>query len=60
MPLHLFRIDVLRVTIPLVTFAGVIIYGANAFIPLYLQAITGYSPLIQDSSLCPSWLGSHS
>ena len=57
MPLHLFRIDVLRVTIPLVTFAGVIIYGANAFIPLYLQAITGYSPTNSGLLLVPIMVG---
>jgi MFS family permease len=57
MPLHLFRIDVLRVTIPLVTFAGVIIFGANAFIPLYLQAITGYSPTISGLLLVPIMAG---
>jgi MFS family permease len=57
MPLHLFRIDVLRVTIPLVTFAGVIIFGANAFIPLYLQAITGYSPTISGLLLVPIMVG---
>jgi len=57
MPLHLFRIDVLRVTIPLVTFAGVIIYGANAFIPLYLQAITGFSPTNSGLLLIPIMAG---
>jgi EmrB/QacA subfamily drug resistance transporter len=57
MPLHLFRIDVLRVTIPLVTFAGVIIYGANAFIPLYLQAITGFSPTNSGLLLVPIMVG---
>jgi MFS family permease len=57
MPLHLFRIDVLRVTIPLVTFAGAIIYGANAFIPLYLQAITGYSPTNSGLLLVPIMVG---
>ena len=57
MPLHLFRIDVLRVTIPLVTFVGAIIYGANAFIPLYLQAITGYSPTNSGLLLVPIMVG---
>ena len=57
MPLHLFGIDVLRVTIPLVAFAGTIIYGANAFIPLYLQAITGVSPTKSGLLLVPIMAG---
>lgn len=57
MPLHLFKIDVLRVTIPLVAFAGTIIYGANAFIPLYLQAVTGVSPTKSGLLLVPIMAG---
>jgi predicted MFS family arabinose efflux permease len=57
MPLHLFRNDVLRVTIPLVAFAGTIIYGANAFIPLFLQAVTGVSPTNSGLLLIPIMAG---
>ena len=57
MPLHLFKIDVLRVTVPLVAFAGTIIYGANAFIPLFLQAVTGVSPTNSGLLLIPIMAG---
>lgn len=57
MPLHLFKIDVIRVTVPLVAFAGTIIYGANAFIPLFLQAVTGVSPTQSGLLLIPIMAG---
>lgn len=57
MPLHLFKIDVIRVTVPLVAFAGTIIYGANAFIPLFLQAVTGVSPTNSGLLLVPIMAG---
>jgi len=57
MPLHLFKNDVIRITVPLVAFVGVIIYGANAFMPLYLQAITGVSPTKSGLLLVPIMLG---
>ncbi|NBN89891.1 MAG: MFS transporter [Actinobacteria bacterium] len=57
MPLHLFKIDVIRVTVPLVAFAGTIIYGANAFIPLFLQAVTGVSPTKSGLLLIPIMAG---
>ena len=57
MPLHLFKIDVIRVTVPLVAFAGTIIYGANAFIPLFLQAVTGVSPTKSGLLLVPIMAG---
>ena len=57
MPLHLFKIDVIRVTVPMVAFAGTIIYGANAFIPLFLQAVTGVSPTKSGLLLVPIMAG---
>ena len=57
MPLHLFNNDVIRITVPLVAFAGSIIYGANAFIPLFLQAVTGVSPTNSGLLLVPIMAG---
>lgn len=37
------NIDVIRAVIPMMIGAGAIMYGANAFIPLYLQGVTGVS-----------------
>ena len=57
MPLHLFQIDVLRITLPLVAFVGTIVFGATAFIPLYLQAVTGFSPTLSGLLLVPTMAG---
>ena len=57
MPLHLFSNDTIRITVPLVAFAGSIIYGANAFIPLFLQAVTGVSPTNSGLLLVPIMMG---
>ena len=57
MPLHLFSNDTIRITVPLVAFAGSIIYGANAFIPLFLQAVTGVSPTNSGLLLVPIMVG---
>lgn len=57
MPLHLFSNDTIRITVPLVAFAGSIIYGANAFIPLFLQAVTGVSPTKSGLLLVPIMIG---
>ena len=42
-PLHLMKIDVVRVIVPLMVLVGAVFYGANAFMPLYLQGVTGVS-----------------
>ena len=43
LPLHLMDIDVVRVIVPLMILVGAVFYGANAFMPLYLQGVTGVS-----------------
>ena len=43
LPLHLMKIDVVRVIVPLMILVGAVFYGANAFMPLYLQGVTGVS-----------------
>lgn len=42
-PMSLMNIDVIRAVIPMMIGAGAIMYGANAFIPLYMQGVTGVS-----------------
>ena len=42
-PLHLMKIDVMRAIVPLMILVGAVFYGANAFMPLYLQGVTGVS-----------------
>mgnify|MGYP000565753503 CR=1 FL=1 len=42
-PLHLMKIDVVRAIVPLMILVGAVFYGANAFMPLYLQGVTGVS-----------------
>ncbi len=43
-PMSLFRIDVVRAVVPMMFLVGTVFYGTNAFLPLYLQSVTGVSP----------------
>lgn len=52
-PLRLFRIDVVRVIAPAMLVAGAMLYGANAFLPLFLQAVTGVSATSSGLLLIP-------
>jgi len=42
-PLHLANNDVIRAIMPLMVVTGAVFYGANSFMPLYLQGVTGVS-----------------
>ena len=52
-PLRLFRIDVVRAVAPAMVVAGAMLYGANAFLPLFLQAVTGVSATSSGLLLIP-------
>jgi EmrB/QacA subfamily drug resistance transporter len=42
-PLSLFKNEVIRATVPVLVLVGAVFYGANAFMPLFLQGVTGVS-----------------
>lgn len=52
-PLRLFRIDVIRVIAPVMLIAGALLYNVNAFLPLFLQSVTGVSPTASGLLLIP-------
>ncbi len=52
-PLRLFRIDVIRVIAPVMLIAGALLYNVNAFLPLFLQSVTGVSPTTSGLLLIP-------
>ena len=65
-PMSLMNNDVIRAVIPMMICAGAIMYGANAFVPLYLQAVTGVSatnsgllltPLAGAVAISATWVG---
>lgn len=53
LPLRLFRVDVIRVIGPVMFIAGALLYNVNAFLPLFLQAVTGVSPTVSGLLLIP-------
>jgi len=42
-PLDMLKIDVVRSVIPMMVLIGAVFFGANTFMPLYLQGVTGVS-----------------
>ena len=52
-PMSMFSIDVVRAVIPMMFLVGTVFYGTNAFLPLYLQAVTGVSPTNSGLLLTP-------
>jgi len=52
-PMSMFSIDVVRTVIPMIFFVGSVFYGTNAFLPLYLQGVTGVSPTNSGLLLTP-------
>ncbi len=56
-PLRLLRIDVVRTVVPLVAIATGVMFGANAFLPLFLQGVTGVSPTRSGLLLIPFAVG---
>lgn len=53
LPLRLFKVDVIRVIGPAMFIAGALLYNVNAFLPLFLQAVTGVSPTVSGLLLIP-------
>jgi EmrB/QacA subfamily drug resistance transporter len=56
-PLRLLHIDVVRTVVPLVAIATGVMFGANAFLPLFLQGVTGVSPTQSGLLLIPFAVG---
>lgn len=52
-PLGLFRNDVIASTVPVLILVGAVFYGANAFMPLFLQGVTGVSATSSGLLLTP-------
>lgn len=42
-PLDMLKIDVVRSVVPMMILIGAVFFGANTFMPLYLQGVTGVS-----------------
>ena len=57
-PLRLFRNDVIRVVSALSLVLGGAMYGAMAFVPLFLQGVTGVSPTASGLLIVPMAIGS--
>jgi EmrB/QacA subfamily drug resistance transporter len=57
MPLRLFRNDTFRAVAPTMFVLGAIIFGATAFLPLFLQGVTGVSPTQSGLLLLPLMTG---
>lgn len=56
-PLRLFRNRVLQTVLPLLMIAGAIISAVSAFIPLFLQSVTGVSPTVSGLLMTPMMAG---
>jgi MFS family permease len=57
LPLRLFRNPIFRVIVPLMVLLGSMMYGANAFLPLFLQAVNGVSATQSGLLMLPMMLG---
>jgi EmrB/QacA subfamily drug resistance transporter len=53
LPLRLFRIHTVAVVVPLALLLGAVMFGATAFMPLFLQGVTGVSPTASGLLLLP-------
>lgn len=65
-PLSMLSIDTVRVVVPLMILVGAVFYGANAFMPLFLQGVTGVSatnsglllvPMAVSVAITATWVG---
>jgi EmrB/QacA subfamily drug resistance transporter len=52
-PLAMLRLDVVSSVVPMMFLVGAIIFGANTFMPLYLQGVTGVSATNSGLLLAP-------
>ena len=57
LPLRIFSIPVIAVSIPIIFFIGICMFGGIIFIPLYFQGILGLSAAMSGSFLTPMILG---
>lgn len=57
LPTRLFRNSIVRVIVPLMVLLGTMMYGANAFLPLFLQAVNGVSATQSGLLMLPMMLG---
>jgi MFS family permease len=55
--MRLFRNQIFTVIVPMMIIMGSLMYGTNAFLPLYLQAVRGVSPTASGLLLVPLMLG---
>ncbi|NDA77675.1 MAG: DHA2 family efflux MFS transporter permease subunit [Acidimicrobiia bacterium] len=65
-PLSMLSIDTVKVVVPLMILIGAVFYGANAFMPLFLQGVTGVSatnsglllvPMAVSVAITATWVG---
>jgi len=65
-PLSMLTIDTVKVVVPLMILIGAVFYGANAFMPLFLQGVTGVSatnsglllvPMAVSVAIAATWVG---
>ena len=57
LPLRLFANDTFRVSAPMMIVLGAVMFGAAAFLPLFLQGVTGVSPTASGLLLLPLMAG---
>jgi EmrB/QacA subfamily drug resistance transporter len=56
-PLEIFRNRVVAVSLPIIFFTGIAMFGGLVFIPLYFQGVMGLSPTESGGFLTPMLLG---
>jgi len=56
-PMHLFEVKTIRMIVPIMFLAGTVMYGASAFVPLFLQAVTGVKPTAAGLLMSPFAIG---
>jgi EmrB/QacA subfamily drug resistance transporter len=56
-PLEIFRNPVVSLSIPIIFFTGITMFGGLIFIPLYFQGVMGLSPTASGGYLTPMLLG---
>jgi EmrB/QacA subfamily drug resistance transporter len=57
LPLHLFKNRIVQMVIPMVAIVGALITAAGAFMPLFLQAVSGVSPMNSGLLMVPMMAG---
>jgi EmrB/QacA subfamily drug resistance transporter len=57
LPLRLFGNDTFRVSMPMMLAVGAVMFGSAAFLPLFLQGVTGVSPTASGLLLLPLMAG---